>query len=310
MHDEIEHLYVEEDEIKLLDLLIVLAKHKMLIIGMVLFCGLAAVVISLFMSNVYRSEATLVARTQEETSFNPLTALGGLGGAMAEGLGLGGGGSLEKLEVVLKSRNLTNRVIKKYNLMPVIFPRDWDEKKKKWTTDDPPTLQDGWKEMQDRLTVRVDIKKNTLKVGFDHEDPKTAKKVVDHYLTELSEILREEVLKDAAENKRFFRKQLEKTIDSLLEEKIYSMLAKEIEKETFARAQKYYSFLVLDPPIVTDPDKQIRPKRALICILAVIVAFFLAVFLAFMKEYVHHLKTEDQERYRKVVQGMSFKKKK
>jgi len=262
------------------------------------------------MSNIYRSEATLVARTQEEASFNPLSALGGFGGAMAEGLGLGAGGSLEKLEVVLKSRNLTNRVITKYNLMPFIFSHDWNEKMKKWDTDKPPTLQDGWKEMQDRLTVRMDIKKNTIKVGIDHEDPKTARKVVNYYLTELSEILREEVLKDAAENMRFFRKQLEKTVDSLLEEKIYSMLAKEIEKETFARAQKYYSFLVLDPPIVPDPDKQIRPKRALICILSIIVAFFLAVFLAFIKEYAHHLKTEDPERYQEMVQRMRFRKNK
>jgi len=310
MHDVAEHPYAEEDEINLLDLLMVLVKHKLLIIGMVLFSGVAAVVISLLMTNIYRSEATLVARTQEEASFNPLTALGGLGGAMAEGLGLGGGGSLEKLEVVLKSRNLTNRVIKKHKLMPVIFSDDWNEKKKKWDTDEPPTLQDGWEEMQDRLTVRVDIKKNTITAGFDHEDPKTAKKVVDYYLTELSEILREEVLKDAAENMRFFRKQLENTIDSLLEEKIYSMLAKEIEKETFAKAQKYYSFLVLDPPIVLDPDKQIRPKRALICILSVIVGFFLAVFLAFINEYAHRLKTEDQERYQEMVQGMRCRKKK
>ena len=310
MHDEIEQPYVQEDEINLLDLLMVLVKHKFLIIGMVFFSGAAAVVISLLMSNIYRSEATLVARIREEASFNPLTALGGLGGAMAEGLGLGGSGSLEKLDVVLNSRNLTNRVIKKHKLMPVIFSHDWNEKKKKWDTDEPPTLQDGWEEMQDRLTVRVDIKKNTITVGFDHENPKTAGKVVDYYLTELSEILREEVLKDAAENMRFFRKQLEKTMDSLLEEKIYSMLAKEIEKETFARAQKYYSFLVLDPPIVPDPDKQIRPKRALICILSVIVAFFLAVFLAFIKEYAHRLKTNDQERYQDLVHGMSFRKKK
>ena len=310
MHNDVEYPYPEEDEINLLDLLMVLVKHKFLIIGMVFLSGTAAVVISLLMTNIYRSEATLVARTQEEASFNPLTALGGLGGAMAEGLGLGGGGSLEKLEVVLKSRNLTNRVIKKYELMPVIFSHDWSEKKKKWDTDKPPTLQDGWEEMQDRLTVRVDIKKNTIKVSFDHEHPKTARKVVDYYLTELSEILREEVLKDAAENMRFFRKQLEKTIDSLLEEKIYSMLAKEIEKETFAKAQKYYSFLVLDPPIVPDADKQVRPKRALICILSIIVAFFVAVFLAFIKEYAHRLKTEDQERYQEMVQGMRFRKKK
>jgi uncharacterized protein involved in exopolysaccharide biosynthesis len=229
---------------------------------------------------------------------------------MAEGLGLGGGGSLEKLEVVLKSRNLTNRVIKKYKLMPVIFSDDWNEKKKKWNTDEPPTLQDGWKEMQDSLTIRLDIKKNTIKMGFDHKDPETAKKVADYYLTELSEVLREEVIQDATQNMRFFRKQLEKTIDSLLKEKIYAMLAKEIEKETFARAQKYYSFLILDPPIVPDPDKKIRPKRALICILSVIVAFFLAVFLAFIKEYAHRLKSEDQERYQEMVQGMRFRKKK
>ncbi|MBW2144346.1 MAG: hypothetical protein JRG75_08110 [Deltaproteobacteria bacterium] len=307
--DAVEHPYAEEDEINLLDLLMVLVKHKTLIISMVFISGLAAVAISLLMTNIYRSEATIIARTQEEASFNPLTALGGLGGAMAEGLGLGGGGSLEKLEVVLKSRNLTNRVIKKYKLMPVIFSDDWNEKKKKWNTDDPPTLQDGWEEMQDCLTIRLDIKKNTIKMGFDHKDPETAKKVADYYLTELSEVLREEVIQDATQNMRFFRKQLEKTIDSLLKEKIYSMLAKEIEKETFARAQKYYSFLILDPPIVPDPDKKIRPKRALICILSVIVAFFLAVFLAFIMEYVHRLKTEDQERYQDLVQGMKFRRK-
>jgi hypothetical protein len=44
--------------------------------------------------------------------------------------------------------------------------------------------------------------------------------------------------------------------------KISELLAKEIEKETFARAQKYYSFIVLDPPIAPDIDKKVKPKRA------------------------------------------------
>ena len=54
----------------------------------------------------------------------------------------------------------------------------------------------------------------------------------------------------------------------------------EIEKETFARAQKYYSFIVLDPPVAADIDKKVKPKRALICTLSVTVAGFLAIFLA------------------------------
>jgi len=288
----------------------VLVKHKLLILGMVFFAGIAAVAVSLLMSNIYRSEATIAVRTQEKTPLNPLSALEGLGSMVTEGFGLGSGGSLEKLEVVLKSRNLTSRVINKHKLMPVIFSDIWDDKKKKWGKDKPPTLQDCWEEIQDRLTVRVDIKKNTVKVGFDHEVPETAKALVDYYLKELSEVLREEVLQDATENMRFFREQLEKTTDTLLKEKIYSLLAKEIEKETFAKAQKYYGFLVLDPPFVPDRDKKLRPKRALICILSVIVALFLAVFLAFVMEYFNRLKTEDKERYQNLVQGLRFRSKK
>ncbi len=306
--DEGDQPYTEEDEHNLLDLLMVLVRHKMLIIGVVLVSGIAAVVISLLMTNIYRSEATIAPRAQEKSAFSSLPALGGLGGMMAEGLGLGAGGSLEKLEVVLKSRNLANRVIEKYKLMPVIFSDLWNKKEKKWNTGSPPTLQDGFDVIRKGLlTVRVDVRKGTVNVAFDHEDPEAAKKFVGYYLTELSETLREEVLRDAAQNKRFFREQIERTIDTLLKEKIYSMLAKEIEKETFAQAQKYYSFLVLDPPIVPDPDKRIKPKRSRICILFVLAALFLAICLAFLKEYIYRIKTEDQERYQEMVQGLKFR---
>lgn len=307
MQDVIKDPYAEKDEIDLIELFTVLVKQKRLIISIVFFTAVIAGTISLIMPDIYRSEAVICARSREKSSsINPLSALGGLGSAMVEGIGLGGGGTMEKLEVVLKSRNLTNRVIKKHRLMPVIFSDIWDKKKKEWNTDHPPTIQDGWKKMQNRLTVRMDTKKNTIKVGFDHENPEVAKKIVDYYLTELSEVLREEVLQDAAENMKFFRKQLEKTSDSLLKEKIYSLLANEIEKETFARAQKYYNFVVLDPPFIPDPDKNVKPKRVLICILSVVVAFFIAVFLAFLKEYIHQLKIEDPEHYQALLQGLKF----
>jgi hypothetical protein len=92
----------------------------------------------------------------------------------------------------------------------------------------------------------------------------------------------------------------------LLKEKIYALLAKEIEKETFANAQKYYGFLVLDPPIVPDMDKKVKPKRSLICILSVFVAFFIAVFLAFMIEFVRKIKTNDPERFELISNEMKL----
>jgi len=157
------------------------------------------------------------------------------------------------------------------------------------------------------LTISRDRNSDVLTIKFDHQDPRFAKEMVDHYLTELSESLRKETLKDAEENQRFLSKQLERTPDVLLKEKIYAMLAREIEKETFARAQKYYNFHVLDPPIVSDRDKRIKPNRKRICMLSLVVAFFIGVFMAFFLEYFHNLRTsEDPERLEKLKNSLGL----
>jgi uncharacterized protein involved in exopolysaccharide biosynthesis len=290
--------YWEEDEINLLDYFIVLLKYKLLIFGIVFATGVAAVIISLMLPNIYRSEATIIPRQQEKSAASSaLSALGALGGLAGEMVGLGGGGDINKFEVVLKSRELARRVVEKYKLMPELFEDEWDPLKKEWKENPAPTLQDAYKSLMDMLAVSRDRKTDVMTVKFDHEDPNYAKIMVDHYLTELSETLREETLKDAAENKRFLQEQLEQTSDPLLKVKISELLAKEIEKETFARAQKYYSFIVLDPPVAADLDKEVKPRRSLIFILSVTVACFFATLLAFFLEYIHNVKnSQDEER--------------
>jgi len=92
----------------------------------------------------------------------------------------------------------------------------------------------------------------------------------------------------------------------LLKEKIYALLAREIEKETFAKAQKYYGFLLLDPPIVPDLDKKVKPKRSLICILAVFVGFFISVLLAFAVEFIKKSSNDNPEQYRQIVDALKL----
>ena len=294
--------YEPEDEINLLDYFIVLFKHKWLIMGMVFLAGLAAVFFSLRMTNIYRSEATIIPRQEEKSATPPSIAiLRGLGGIAGELAGLGVGGSLDKFEVVLKSRYLSQRIVDKYKLMTKLFEKDWDAEKKAWLVNPAPTFQDCYNALMGMRTISRNRKSDVMTIKFDHKDPNFAKEMVEHYLTELSESLREETLKDAEENQRFLRKQLERTLDVLMKEKISAMLAREIEKEIFARAQTYYSFQVLDPPFVPDLDKKVKPKRALICILSVTVAFFVAVFLAFFLEYIHNIRnSEDEERLNKL----------
>jgi len=296
-----------DDEINLLDYLIVLLKHKWRIAYIVIIAGIIAVIYSLQLPNIYRSEATIVPRQEEKTETSTLAALRGLGGIAGELVGLGGGGSLKKFEIVLKSRHLSRRIVEKHNLLPRLFQDAWDSEKKIWLANPAPTLQDAYMSLMGMLTLASDPNSDVLSIKFDHQDRYFAKGIVDLYLTELSETLRKETLKDAEENQRFLRWQLERTPDVLLKEKIYALLAKEIEKETFARAQRYYSFQVLDPPIVPDLNKGIKPNRKLICMLSVTVAFFCGIFISFFLEYIHNLRTsEDPERLEKLKGSLGF----
>jgi len=298
--------FIEEDEINLLDLFLVLLKNKFLILFMVFIAGIAAIFYSLSLTNIYRSEATIAPRQAEKSSGGALAGMGGMGGMVAGQLGLGGGGSLEKIEIILKSRDLTSRIINKYSLMPVMFENIWDKDNEKWISEKAPTIQDGVKSLRNMLKVSVDTKMNTINIGIEHQYPETAKKIVEDYLKELSEALRESILQSSTEKIRFFRQSIDRTSDTLLKDKIYNMLAAEIEKETFARVEKFYSFEVLDSPIVPDEDKRVAPKRAIICILSVFVAFFMAVFLAFFKEFVYRIKIDDPERYGQIKNAMKL----
>ena len=290
----------EEEEINLLDLLLVILKHKKLIFFSVFFAAILAVVISLNLPNIYRSEATIALRTEDSSdSISSLSGLGGLGSMVAGQLGLGGNEGLEKLKVTLNSRDLTRRVVEKHDLMPILFEEEWDQDKKGWKNEEfAPTIQDAWKLiLNGLLKVNVNQDSKTIDIGFEHKNPEFSKKMVKYYIAELSNVLRQEVLYDSIEKKKFFKKQIEKIKDSLLREKIYSLLAKEIEKETFAKAQKYYGFLLIDPPIIPDQNKKIKPKRFNILLLAIFLSFFFSVFLSFIIEYTNRLKSEDPERY-------------
>ncbi|MDO8722569.1 MAG: Wzz/FepE/Etk N-terminal domain-containing protein [Syntrophales bacterium] len=327
------HMPAEEDEINLLDLFIVLLKHKVMIFSVVLLAGILAVVISMRMPNIYRSECTIAPTTQEKGGGAGLAALGGLGAMIASQAGITAGGSLEQFDVVLKSRDLTNGIVRKYNLLPILFDESWDAENKRWKVGKPSVLQnlsqsvrgmfkitpdkkqdkkepftyeDAYNAIQGILKSTPDKKQNIMKLSVELKDPQIAQMILNYYVVGLSEFLRQQTLVDAAAQEAQLYQQLAKTTDPLLKNRLYELIAGQIEKETLAKVQKYYSFNVIDPAFV--PEKKFKPKRAQICLLSVVVAFFIAVFLAFFLEYLHNMKkNEDPERLVNLRNALRFR---
>jgi uncharacterized protein involved in exopolysaccharide biosynthesis len=88
----------------------------------------------------------------------------------------------------------------------------------------------------------------------------------------------------AAINKKYLEEQLPLNADPLIKQKIYTMIAQQVETAMMAEVKENFSFKVIDPPMV--PDKKIKPKRAQMVVLSFVVSLFLAVFVVFALEYL------------------------
>src|SRR5256885_3021844 len=81
-----------EDEVSLLDLLIVLAKHKRIVLGVPFAVAIVAAIISLLLPNIYTGTTRILPPQQSASAatalLNQLGALGGLGGIAGGAIGV------------------------------------------------------------------------------------------------------------------------------------------------------------------------------------------------------------------------------
>src|SRR6267143_1932160 len=81
-----------DDEVSLLDLLIVLAKHKRIVLGVPFIVAIAAAIISVLLPNIYTGTSRILPPQQSASAASALLtqlggALGGLAGAAGGALG-------------------------------------------------------------------------------------------------------------------------------------------------------------------------------------------------------------------------------
>src|SRR5207245_329917 len=111
-----------DDEVSLLDLLIVLAKHKRIVLGVPFVTAVAVAIISLLLPSIYTGTARLLPPQQSASAASAL--LNQLGGALGGLGGMGGlaGGALgirnpNDLYVgMLRSRTVADNMISRFEL--------------------------------------------------------------------------------------------------------------------------------------------------------------------------------------------------
>jgi len=189
---------VEADEISLLDLAIVLAKHKKLILGLPLVAAIIAVIVTLLMPNIYTGVTRILPPQQSQsTAAAMLIQLGGLADIAGQSLGIKNPNDL--YVGMLKSRTVADTLIDRFGLKKV-----YDEN----------TYHYARMELEKRTMV-ASGRDGIIKVEVEDKDPKRAAAIANGYVEELYKLTQTLAVTEASQRRLFFERQLDQTRKNL-----------------------------------------------------------------------------------------------
>src|SRR5882762_9841898 len=201
-----------DDEVSLLDLLIVLAKHKRIVLGIPFIAGIVAALVSFLLPNVYTGTTKILPPQQSASAASALLnqlggALGGLlGGAGASALGARNPNDL--YVGMLKSRTVADNLISRFELGKV-----YQEE-----------FQSNTRKVLERNATIIAGKEGIIAIEVEDKDPKRAADLANAYVDELIKLTRILAVTEASQRRLFFENQLLQAKDNLTAAEIAARL--------------------------------------------------------------------------------------
>lgn len=187
-----------EREFSVLDILIVLAKHKKLIIWLPVIAAIASAAISFALPNVYKASTKLLPPQQSQSGASAL--LSQLGGAAGSLVGSAGLKSSNDLYIgMLKSRTIADKLIAKFDLQKVYDVETMEKTR---------TMLGG-------NTVVAAGKDGLISIEVEDENKKLVAQLANGYVSELVSLTKVLAVTEASQRRMFFERQLEQSKDNL-----------------------------------------------------------------------------------------------
>lgn len=283
-----------EAELSVHEVLAVLGKKKWLALGFILIMTGAVFLVSILLPKQY--DAIIVLSPVANSSTSGL--LSGLNSVVSQ---FGGLGALTGLTpnsdstkseslAVLESEVLTEEYINRTQLLPTLFPKEWDAQAGRWrhpAAASTPTLWKGNKLFKDKIRrVSNDIKSGLVTLTITWTDPVTAAKWANGLVRLTNDYRRDKAIRDSERNIAFLTAEAAKTDVVGVRQAIYSILQTEISKMMLARGNDEYALKVVDPAIA--PEKAASPRPLEWTLIGLFVSTMLTLILAFLWAALGH----------------------
>ena len=194
----------EESDFHLLDLILVLARYRWLILSSSALSGFAALVISLIMAPSFSSTVKVLPPQQPQNA-GMAAVLGQLGGLAGVAGSAGLKSSSDLYIALLESRTVADNLIGRFKLK---------ERYQK------PTMDETRRALADASVIASGKKDGMISITFSDKDAAFAATVANAYADELAMMTQTMALTEASQRRMFFEKQLKDARDQLAEAEI------------------------------------------------------------------------------------------
>ena len=182
---------MREAEVNLMDYWGVLWRRKMMIIILCVVAVAATLVVSLQLPKYYRSEAVILSIAPESGGLSAALSASPLAGAFGAAAMGGLSSPADKILVLLKSRTIAERVVKRFDLIRVFNESKWDASKGAWKNPEkPPLLEDAVKDLEKKVTSFKKSKEGAITISIEWKDPKLAAEMANYYVSALAEFMK------------------------------------------------------------------------------------------------------------------------
>jgi uncharacterized protein involved in exopolysaccharide biosynthesis len=250
-------------------------KWKIILASAILFAVLGGVY-AVLAPSVYGASAMIAPRDNQAAAGGAASFFSQMGGNVGSFISTqlsAQNSNLDRMEILVQSPEIARKVIEDHNLLPRLYPQNWDAENRKWKKKAPNMRLEIEGLRTGNLSIVTDARKKTLTLNILASDSILATDIAGYYLSALNSKIQEDTRSDADGNRAYLETQLDLTQDPALRQQIQNMIATEIGKSMLVSTK---TFDILEYPEV--PLMRLAPKRKQI----VLGAFAFGAILAAM----------------------------
>ncbi len=304
------------DEIELRELWNAICKGKWLIIAITSFFAIGSVLYALSLPNEYKSTAILTPASQ--SGAGGLSKLAGQFGGLASlaGINLGGGGAENKSVIameIIKTWGFLEKFIEDNGIQAEVFAADgwnrmtntltydpdlYDVENKKWVREfdaskgkkAEPSSWVLFEEIKDRISISQDKTSGLINLSVEYYSPQIAKQWTDKLVLAINAHIQKQDREEATRSIEYLNKKIKETNVADMQAVFYQLIEEQTKTLMLAEVSNEYVFKTLSEAKVA--EEKSKPKRALICVLGVMLGGMLSVFIVLVRYFRNSNKIE------------------